>query len=349
LRQHALRAHQVQHHLPRKSGFGGAVDGGRVVAFKLKRAAGPKRGAGVLRDIAHALLHHVQHRHAEGAHRALDLAHIGHHVGGLAGVDHRHRHHRSFHRLGVAAHYCLQRQHQLARHRHRVDGVVWHGSVPALAPEGDLEFVARCHHRPGTHGKRAFGQPRPVVQPKHRFHRKPLEQPIVHHAFCSATTFLCGLEDQVHRSIEIALLCQRLGRAQQHGGVAIVAAAVHLAGVLAGVGKGVEFRHGQRVHIGAQAHRTATGPAIAAMYHRHYAGLAQSAVRFNAPLRQLAHHHVGGTHLLKTQLGVGVQVASQGGQRVRGTQQGLVQSHGLSLVVVAKPHVSQLEYPLHHR
>jgi hypothetical protein len=44
-----------------------------------------------------------------------------------------------------------------------------------------------------------------------------------------------------------------LGRRQQHGGVAVVAAGVHLAGVLAGMREAVELLHGQGVHVGAQA------------------------------------------------------------------------------------------------
>jgi hypothetical protein len=38
---------------------------------------------------------------------------------------------------------------------------------------------------------------------------------------------------------------------QQHGGVAVVAAGVHLAGVFAGVGKRVGFVHWQCIHVGA--------------------------------------------------------------------------------------------------
>jgi len=45
-----------------------------------------------------------------------------------------------------------------------------------------------------------------------------------------------------------------LGRGQQHGGVAVVAAGVHLALVGAGVGEVVVLGHRQRVDVGAQPH-----------------------------------------------------------------------------------------------
>ena len=58
------------------------VDGGRVVAVELELAAGAERGAGALGDfLAHARFDQVEHLEREGAHRALDLAGLRHHVG----------------------------------------------------------------------------------------------------------------------------------------------------------------------------------------------------------------------------------------------------------------------------
>jgi hypothetical protein len=59
---------------------------------------------------------------------------------------------------------------------------------------------------------------------------KALEQAVVHHALRAAPAFLGGLEDQVQRAVEAAVLGQHAGRGQQHGGVAVVAAGVHHAG-----------------------------------------------------------------------------------------------------------------------
>ena len=71
LHLHPVFAHDRGHHFARKQGLGFGVDGGRVIARKLKGAFGAESGGGVLGHIAHARLNFVQHFHGEGAHRAL--------------------------------------------------------------------------------------------------------------------------------------------------------------------------------------------------------------------------------------------------------------------------------------
>ncbi len=163
------------------------------------------------------------------------------------------------------------------------------------------------------------GKARPVVHAKHRLHRKTLEQAVRDHLARPAAALFGRLEDAHHRALEVARLRQMLRRCQQHGGVAIVAAGVHLAGVLAGVGEGVEFRHRQGVEVGAQADHPATSvatpPPVAAMNHPHHPGLAQTAVYFHPPGGQPRRHHVGSALLLEAQLGVRVQITPQRGER----------------------------------
>ena len=120
LRLNAVRPHQRGHHAAGKVGLGRAVDGGRVVAAELKRAFDAKGCCRVLRHFAHALLQHVQHLKGERAHRALQLAKIGNHIGGFARVDHGHRDHPGVNGFKVAAHNRLKGLHHLAGHRHRV-------------------------------------------------------------------------------------------------------------------------------------------------------------------------------------------------------------------------------------
>ena len=96
-------------------------------------------------------------------------------------------------------------------------------------------------------------QARPVVHAKHGIHRELLEQAVLDHLARAAAALFGRLENQVHRAVKIAVLGQVLRGGQQHGGVAVMAAGVHLAGVLAGVGKGVELLHRQGVHVGPQA------------------------------------------------------------------------------------------------
>jgi hypothetical protein len=74
---------------------------------------------------------------------------VGDHVGGLAGVDHRHRDHAGVDRALVARDDGLEGLHHLAGHRHRVDAQVRHRGMRALAADGDLELVAAGQHRAG--------------------------------------------------------------------------------------------------------------------------------------------------------------------------------------------------------
>lgn len=108
---------------------------------------------------------------------------------------------------------------------------------------------------------------------------------------------------------------QVLRRAQQHRGVAVVAAAVHAAADGGLVREAVVLGHGQRVHVGAQADGLA---AAAAAQDADHAGFPQPRVDFQPPLAQALGHQVGGARFLEGQLGMGVDVTAQFGQRTVG-------------------------------
>jgi len=52
---------------------------------------------------------------------------------------------------------------------------------------------------------------------------------------------------------------------------------------------------------------------VAVLDNANHAGGAQAAVNGDAPLGQLGGHHVGGADFLKAQLGVGMDIAADGG------------------------------------
>ena len=99
----------------------------------------------------------------------------------------------------------------------------------------------------------AFLHAGPVVHAKNCIHREAGEQAFLHHLARTAAALFGGLEDQVDRAVEVAVFGQILRRRQKHGRVAVMPAGVHLAGVLAGVGKGIELLQRQCVHVGTQA------------------------------------------------------------------------------------------------
>ena len=149
-----------------------------------------------------------------------------------------------------------------------------------------------------------------VVDRKHRVAGELLEQAVLDHRLAAAAALLGRLEDEVHRTLEVAALAQHLGGAQQHGRVAVVAAGMHAAGVLRAMLEVVGLVHRQAVHVGAQADRLHR---VALAQGSHQAGLAEAARHFEAPLLELGGDDVGGAVLLVSKLRMGVDVAADGG------------------------------------
>ena len=332
LGQHVGLAHHLGHDAARELGLGGGVDGGRVVAHELELAARVMRRADALGQGLHAPLDQVQHLQREGAHRALQLHAVGHHVRGLARMDHGDRDHARLDGLDVAADDGLQAQDQLGRHGQRVDHHVRHGRMAALAAHDDAELVARRHGRARSHGHGARAHAGPVVHAEHGLHGELGEQAVLDHLARAAAALFGRLEDQVHRALEtVAVRGQVLRGGQQHGDVAVMSAGMHFSGMAAGMLEGVELLHGQGVHVGAQADGPAAGAAVTAVDGAHHARAAQAAVHGNAPSLQLPGHEVGGADLLEAQFGVGMYVAAQRGDLGRAVQQFLQQGHGVLL------------------
>jgi hypothetical protein len=128
-----------------------------------------------------------------------------------------------------------------------------------------------------------------------------VEQAVVHHLHGAAHALFGRLEDQVERARELAVPRQVLGRAQQHGRMAVVPAGMHDAGPPAAVGQARLLLDGQRVHVGAQAYGAR---AAAALQAAHQAGHAQAALDLVAPGREPLGHQVAGAELLEAELGV---------------------------------------------
>ena len=149
---------------------------------------------------------------------------------------------------------------------------------------------------------------RHVVHGKNRIARKALKQAVFHHLARATQAFFGRLKNQVQGSVKCCAACQVFGRGQQHGGVAVVAAGVHQAGVAAGVGQASGFLNGQGVHVGTQAQTARTR---AALELPHHTGAAQAAGDGVAPALQAFGHQVTGAKLLKTDFRVLVDVAAQ--------------------------------------
>jgi hypothetical protein len=211
-------------------------------------------------------------------------------------------------RFDVARHHALQGHHQAAGDEHRVHGQVRPCRMPAAAVDGDVRRVAGGHEGPAAEAEIAGRHARVVVQAEDGVARKALEQAVFDHALRATAQpgFFGRLEHQVHRAAEVARARQLLRRAQQHGGVAVVAAGMHHAGVAAGVGLAGGFGDGQGVHVGAHGHAARARAPRA--QRAHHAVAADAACHRPAPVAQVARHQRGRVRFLERQFRVLVDV-----------------------------------------
>jgi hypothetical protein len=139
-----------------------------------------------------------------------------------------------------------------------------------------------------------------------------LEQPVAQHGPRPAEPLFRGLEDEMHRTAEIARFGEIARGAKQHSRVAVVTAAMEPVRDRRAPGKAGLFVHGQRIHVGAQ-----TDGAVALAFPfqdadntRH----ANAAMHFDAPCAELIGHDGRRAHLFESDLGVGVEIAPEGGE-----------------------------------
>ena len=123
----------------------------------------------------------------------------------------------------------------------------------AIAVNGDVEEVGAGHRRSRQDRDLAMIEVGRIVQAVDLVAGEFLEQPVLDHGARAAEAFFGRLEDEMHGAVEIPGLGEVARGAEQHGGVAVMAAAVEAAGNgRAPFQVGVLF-HRQRVHVGAQA------------------------------------------------------------------------------------------------
>ena len=238
-----------------------------------------------------------------------ELGFAGNHVGRVAGVEGADRDHAHLQRRHVARHDGLQRHHDARGGHHRVDRGLRHRAVAALAAHLDDHAVG-ARHREARHGDElALGLARHVVHAEHRLAGEELQEAVVEHALGAGQAFFGRLEHQVQVAVEAARRGQVARRGQQHRGVAVVAAGVHLAEHLARPRLAAGLGDRQRVHVGAQAD-VAVGRAGA--QRADHAGAAQAAMHLVAPALQSLGHQVGGGVLFVGELRIRVDLAPDG-------------------------------------
>ena len=190
----------------------------------------------------------------------------------------------------------------------RIDALMRHRRMAAVAAHGDLEGAGAGHDRPRHHHHLADRNARPVVQAEHRLDREALEQAILDHHRRPTFRFLGRLENEGDDAVEIRMPGQVARRAEQHRGVAVMAAGVHLSLMSRVVRKLVHLDQRQGIHVGAQADHALRGPGTQNADHP---GSGDAAMHFEPVALQFACNDVGGAVLVEGQFRVRVNIAAQ--------------------------------------
>ena len=187
-------------------------------------------------DLADALFGEVADRGRQAAHGAGELGGLGDDVVGVPAWKRVTETTAESSGSTLRETIGLQRLDQCRADDDRIDGRVRAGGVAAAAGDGDGEFVGRGHDRPGAGGELADGEARHVVHAVDLVDGPAVHQAVLDHRLAAAAAFFGRLEDDDRRAVEIARLGEVAGGAEQHGGVAVMAAGVHLARHGRGVG-----------------------------------------------------------------------------------------------------------------
>ena len=125
--------------------------------------------------------------------------------------------------------------------------------VAADAFDVDGEMIGRRHQRPGAQAELAERHAGIIVHAVDLVDAEALHQAVLDHGLAAGAAFLGRLEDHHRGAGEIARLGEIARGAEQHGGVAVMAAGVHLARHRRLVRQVGRLLDRQRVHVGAQA------------------------------------------------------------------------------------------------
>jgi len=132
----------------------------------------------------------------------------------------------------IAADDALQAEHEMGLGIGDVGREMRLGAaMSANAPESHGPAVGCRQHRPVAGSEARGCHARRVVQAVDGIAGEALEQPVLQHRDRTAATFLGRLEDQVQRAAEIGIGGEIAGRAEQHGGVPVMTAGMHPAGM----------------------------------------------------------------------------------------------------------------------
>ena len=250
-------------------------------------------------------------------------------VVGVARLEHADRHHRGLQRIDIARHHRLQLVDDLGADQNGVDALLRPRRVAASAFELDRNVVGRRHDRTRADGEFADREAWKIVHAVDLVDGKAGDQAVFHHGLRAGAALLRRLEDHHRGAGEIARLGQIFGGSEQHRGVAVVAAGVHLAGHRRLVRQAGLLLERQRIHVGAQPNHLGAG--LAATDDADDAGTADAGHHLVAAkaLEFFRNRRRGAMHVVE-QLRMRVHVAAPGGDLVVQVGDAIDDRHGAS-------------------
>ena len=137
--------------------------------------------------------------------------------------------------------------------RDRVERIVGHRRVTALADDSGAQRIGRSEHRPGTAGDGAAGQIGPDVEREGGVRRGIVEHPLRDHLARAVMPLLPRLEHEQDAARERVAAGRKYSRSGgKHGRMAVVAAGVHRAFGPAGEIEPGRLADRKRVHVAAK-------------------------------------------------------------------------------------------------
>ena len=157
-----------------------------------------------------------------------------------------------FQRIDGARDDRLQRRDQLRADQNGIDAFVRTRGVTAQPFDPDVDGIRRRHDRTGPDRERADRDSRTIMHAIDLVDGETVHQPVLDHRGGSRAALFGGLKDHDRIAGEIPRLGQITGGAEQHRGMAVMAAGVHLARRLGCIRKTGLLLDRQRIHVGAK-------------------------------------------------------------------------------------------------
>ena len=332
----------------REGRFALVVDHDRIAVGVGDLGGGAIEPRGAVDHLADALLQDLPDLGRERAGGAAQQCVLRNDIVGMARLEHADRDHGGLQRIDVARHHRLQLVDDLGADQDGIDAQMRPRRVAALAFERNLDVIGRRHHGAGTDGELADRQAGIVVHAVDFVDAETADQPVLDHRQGAGATLLRRLEDDHGGAGEIAGLGQVFRGAEQHGGVAVMAAGVHLARHRGLVRQPGLFLERQRVHVGAQPDHLATGrgAGFAAADHADDAGPADAGddVVAAETLELVGHRCRGAVHVV-AQFRMGVDIPPPGGDLAVQVGDAIDDRHGKSSSLAAAGSGDRARWP----